>query len=115
MAGYENELTAQIILELSNAGHFARRNHVGKVKDEHGRWHSFGLCKGASDIIGLTNAGQFIAIEVKSPKGKLSDEQVAFLRMVENKGGLAIIARNIDDVRNRIDGKQYHFNTASSE
>ena len=68
-----------------------------------------GLCKGSSDIIGITpvfitqahigrTLGVFSAIEVKSKTGKPSADQLNFLRVVEKAGGFAGIARSNDDI-----------------
>jgi hypothetical protein len=42
--------------------------------------------------------GQFIAIECKTGKAKLTDEQKAFRRTVMSLGGVYIEARSVDDV-----------------
>jgi len=59
-----------------------------------------GAYKGIADIIGIYKK-RFLAIEVKSPNGKLSKYQEIFLSQVRNNGGIAIVAYSIDDV---IDG-----------
>ena len=70
----------------------------------------FGLCKGSSDLIGLRSVeitaamvgqhiGQFIAIEVKTPQGAIRPEQRAFLRLVQQFGGVAAICRSVEDAR----------------
>lgn len=52
---------------------------------------------GVADILGLLSNGQFIAIEVKSAKGRLSIHQKAFLAKVEQMNGIAIVAYSVDD------------------
>lgn len=42
--------------------------------------------------------GRFVAVEVKSRTGRLSEEQGAFLQCVAAGGGVAIVARSVDDV-----------------
>ena len=54
--------------------------------------------RGISDIIACSPKGQFVAIEVKRPKGKVSDDQLAFIKAVILNGGTAFIAHSIDDV-----------------
>jgi penicillin-binding protein-related factor A (putative recombinase) len=66
------------------------------------RQNNFKL-KGVSDIIGIFN-GKFLAIEVKSAKGKLSEHQIEFLLNVESHGGIAIIARSVEDVEQALFG-----------
>lgn len=67
-----------------------------------------GLPPGFSDLFGLVPVeitpdmvGQtlavFAAIEVKAPKGRLSDKQGNFLRAVTNNGGRAGVARSAED------------------
>ena len=84
------------------------RNNTGAIKDETGRLVRFGLCKGSSDIIGITpititpemigkRVGVFTAIEVKKPKGMPTDEQVNFIERVRGLGGFAGVARSVED------------------
>lgn len=87
------ELTRQIIEYLHRRGHLAWRNNTGR------KGHiRFGL-PGSSDILGVhkTN-GRIIAIEVKVGKDKLSVAQDSFLGQVLACGGIAFVARNLDDV-----------------
>lgn len=62
---------------------------------------------GVSDIIGIYR-GVPLAIEVKSAKGRVSEEQNKFLTRWHDEGGIAIIARSIDDVQTGL-GKQWKF------
>lgn len=61
---------------------------------------------GTSDILGLLWDGRFLAIEVKSFKGKLSDGQRDFLARVNRQGGLGFYAKNVNDVRERLSGEK---------
>ena len=63
---------------------------------------------GISDILACCD-GQFVAIEVKAPgkKGKVSENQAAFLQAVRRCGGLAIVAEGIDDVEQVVGSRQY--------
>jgi hypothetical protein len=54
---------------------------------------------GVADIIGWRKGGQFFAIEVKSEKGRATPEQKQFIQDVKEDGGIAFIARSIDDVK----------------
>jgi len=67
-----------------------------------------GLCKGSSDLIGLTpvkitpdHVGRqlavFTAVEVKNKRGRVTPEQARFLEFVTQQGGLAGVARSDDD------------------
>lgn len=53
--------------------------------------------RGVSDISALSK-GTFYSIEIKSPKGIVSEYQQSFLDDVTAHGGVAIIARSIDDI-----------------
>lgn len=57
--------------------------------------------KGVADILGIWK-GKFLAIEVKAPRGYPSKEQKAFLEKVRAEGGIAFIARSIDDVKREL-------------
>lgn len=113
----EQDTVRAIVDYLRARGYLAWRMNTGAFKAEHAgktRFHRFGV-KGMSDIIGIvptafirvsgkpigeqTPVGQFLAIEVKSATGKPTPEQVAFLASVVKAGGIAFIARNLDDVR----------------
>jgi len=58
-----------------------------------------GAYKGVSDILGFYKK-RFLAIEVKSPNGRLSEHQKRFLAQVENNGGITIVAYSVEDVIN---------------
>lgn len=57
--------------------------------------------KGVADILGIYQ-GKPLAIEVKSKKGRLSEFQKTFLIRFHAQGGIAIVARSVDDVENRL-------------
>jgi len=64
----------------------------------------YGLCHGASDLIGLIRpTGRFLAIEVKTRKGKLSHDQKAFLELVKKSGGVAGVARSAEEAHEIVD------------
>lgn len=66
--------------------------------------------KGTADINGIVSYqrpdgsyfARFIGIEVKSAKGKATPEQIAWGKMVEERGGIWILAFSIKDVRERL-------------
>jgi hypothetical protein len=85
-------------LRLKNCLVFKHRN-VGIYKQSTGKYIplSYGE-KGISDIIGLTDTGRFIAVEVKMPKKKPSKEQQEFIDNVVIRGGIAFVAHSLDEV-----------------
>jgi hypothetical protein len=64
--------------------------------------------KGASDLIGWLPDGKFLAIEVKTEKGRASPEQLKFIELVNAAGGVGFIARSGDDVRKIIGMQNKH-------
>ena len=52
--------------------------------------------KGVADFIVCKN-GKFIAIEIKTKKGKLIREQLNFLRQIERSNGVATICRTYEE------------------
>ena len=54
-----------------------------------------GLCKGGADILGIHHGtGRFLAVEVKTAKGRTTPEQDRFLEAVRKAGGIAGVARS---------------------
>lgn len=74
------------------------RNNVG-IADHAGRGRvRYGLAPGSADLVGiLAPSGRFLAFEVKTAKGRASQEQSAFLDLVRSRGGFAAIVRSVDD------------------
>ena len=52
---------------------------------------------GVADIIGCHN-GRMFAIEVKTERGRVTPYQQRFIDRVNDAGGLAFVARSIEDV-----------------
>ena len=109
--GRSDELAVQNAIRLALGAGPARlwRNNTGALRDQQGRLVRFGLCPGCSDLIGLCQlhitpdmVGQtvavFTAIEVKD-QGRATPEQQAFIAMVQQMGGIAGVARSVDDAR----------------
>lgn len=106
----ETKIQRLIMLALSEAGCTVFRNEtagawMGKQIHREGdqvtltnaRMMTFGLCVGSSDIIGIAPCGRFLAIEVKTPKGRATKEQLRFIEAVKAAGGIAGIARSVED------------------
>lgn len=83
-------------------------NRNGRVILADARPLHAGLCTGSSDLIGWTTvtvtpamvgqpAALFTAIEVKTARGRLSDDQRRFVDAVARFGGIAGLARSPDD------------------
>ena len=104
----EQRIQQEIRLALGNGSVRLWRNNTGCLKDQQGRPVRFGLCKGSSDLIGLRSitigpehVGQtlavFAAVEVKTPTGRTTPDQRAFIDAVAGMGGLAGVARSVED------------------
>jgi hypothetical protein len=57
----------------------------------------YGICVGSSDLIGIAPCGRFLAVEVKTATGRVTKEQQTFIDAVCRAGGIAGIARSVDD------------------
>ena len=80
------------------------RNYLKKVGIFHWKvWQGLGSAKGVSDILGCYR-GRLLAIEVKTRKGKLSEHQDRFIQSVIANGGIAFVARSVDDVIKHLEG-----------
>ncbi len=54
---------------------------------------------GVSDIVGIIpNDGRILCIELKSKTGRVSPEQKIFLERIARDGGIAGVARSLQDV-----------------
>lgn len=110
----ETSLQNKIRLALSKMGILNFRNNTGTLLDRNGRPVRFGLCKGSADIIGLRTVtitedmvgqkfGQFVAIEVKTKTGKVTEAQENFLDQVNRAGGFGMIVRSAGEVGEMFD------------
>jgi hypothetical protein len=106
----EQTIQQQIRLACSRGSARLHRNNVGRLPDPRtGRWVEFGVGgKGAGDLIGWRTItitpemiGQqvavFTSIEVKSATGPLRPEQRQWMEAVQAAGGIAGVARSVED------------------
>ena len=105
----ETSLQNKLRLKLHKLGVLNFRNNTGALKDKNDRLVRYGLCKGSSDIIGIRPVritpemvneiiGQFVAVEVKVPGKRATDDQQQFLQAVRGHGGLAGVAHSEEEV-----------------
>lgn len=77
------------------------RNNVGLTEYWDGKSVSvvkYGLANGSADFVGvLMPAGRFVALEVKTPTGRATAEQLQWLALVRRFGGFACIVRSVED------------------
>jgi hypothetical protein len=93
----ESQLQDKIRLALGCiTGLVLFRNNIG-VAEMRGHMVRFGVGgPGGADLIGLYN-GRFTAVEIKTPTGRQTPEQLRFQQLVESKGGEYVILRSVDD------------------
>lgn len=91
------------------------RNNCGALFDRTGAMVRYGLGTGTSDLIGYKSitvtpemVGKkiaiFVAVEVKSERGRVRPEQEQFIHVVRQAGGIAGIARSETDAANLLSG-----------
>ena len=105
-SGNETQLMRQIMLAVSKIlGVRIFRNNTGFDSTNKVR---YGLIQGSSDLIGWKSititpdmVGQkvavFVALEVKTTKGRATEEQKNFVAVVKGAGGKAEIVRSVTD------------------
>lgn len=106
----ETTILQRVRLAISKApGVKLFRNNCGGLKDERGRFVQFGLHPGSADLIGWKSititpemVGQrvavFTSIEVKTPTGKVRDDQINWQHQVAAAGGIASVVRDEESV-----------------
>lgn len=93
----EAEVLRAILQYLSLVPHcYAIRINSGALKLE-GRYVRFNSGESTLDIMGVAQGKPF-AIEVKSSTGRLKAGQLETIERIKAAGGLAFVARSIDDV-----------------
>lgn len=101
LAESEKQIENRIINFLRIIGIFCWKNQSVGIFDPKKkvfrRSNNINHLRGVSDILGIVN-GRFLAVEVKSEKGRLTIEQKAFLQNIRAQGGIAFEARSLSDV-----------------
>jgi hypothetical protein len=95
---------------MAALGIFAWRNGSGRARFGAGpsaRWVQFGIL-GGSDILGVLPDGRALAVETKGPNGRVTVAQRVFLETVRGAGGVAIVARSVDDLINGLEEAGIH-------
>ncbi len=118
----ESNLQRQIMLHASDAGYTVFRNNTGVAWTANERRRQgrdlllvdarpvhFGLITGSSDLIGIRpvivtpdmvgqTIGVFVALEVKTKRGRVTREQQHFLDHIAEQGGIAAVVRGVGDI-----------------
>ncbi len=105
----ETDLVGKLIDAAPTHGAKLFRNNRGAVK-KGDHWITYGVGpKGASDLIGWREVtitadmvgktlAQFCAVEVKSPIGRATSEQIDFVLKVQRAGGLAQVVKSLAEL-----------------
>lgn len=93
------ELVNDILIEVSPLG-IAWKNNTGALRDETGRLVKYGL-SGSSDVLACIK-GRMVGIEAKVGNDRQRRNQGNFATALRQAGGVYILARSVDDVRNTL-------------
>ena len=96
MAKEEKQIQNAVEQYLSLKKVFYWKNNSGALPTASGGFIRFGAV-GSPDICVIKD-GQFIGIEIKTPKGKQSDTQKEFQGRLELAGGKYYIVRSLEEV-----------------
>lgn len=100
-AAKEKDIQRACLDWLAAKRYFFYRQNTGAVKTPEGRFFRFGA-NGSPDIV-VVRKGQYVGIEVKGPKGKQSEAQVAFQKDLEAAGGKYLLVHSIEELIQTLD------------
>lgn len=91
----EQEIQRQCLDYLAGAGFFAWKNHVQGMRV--GGRAAKNPAAGSPDILAIKD-GKFYCIEVKTPTGKLSENQYKWLQKASSHGAVSMVVKSLDDL-----------------
>jgi len=96
----ETQLLTQVMRALAiEPGVIAWRSNTRTLRLG-GRLTRFGLGNGSADVIGLVSpSGRFLALELKTETGRVSDEQKKWGQAVVKAGGMYAVVRSVAEAR----------------
>ncbi len=99
----ESDLVKQVLAWLTLHGIWCWRQNQGAIPLKGGGYRRFVGLPGVSDILAVLGPetglpGVLLAIECKSPTGRLSPEQGRFLDEVNARGGIGLCVRSLADL-----------------
>jgi len=98
MATPEGKIQSAALRKLKAADVFCwRQNNTAIFDPRMNGYRAHNGLKGVPDILAVIN-GQFVGIEVKTPKGRQSADQKLFEQRLERHGGRYFIVRSNEDV-----------------
>lgn len=117
-----NALAGKALIFRANVGSAWTGSKVQKLPGNRVLIHdarpfSTGLPPGFSDLFGLAEmtitpdmvgqkVGVFVAMEVKTARGRASEKQARFIQAVNDNGGRAAVVRSTDDALAVVSGKE---------
>jgi hypothetical protein len=91
------------ILEYLNWKHiFCWKNNTAGIYVKARNTYIPSHAPGVADILGVLPGGRFLAIEVKSPTGRVSPHQQQFIDRINENGGVAFVARSVEEVEQQL-------------
>lgn len=93
----EAEIQYEIRLALSREPDVVLWRNTTGVATHGTRTVRYGLARGGADLIGIGPDGRFLALEIKTATGRLSDEQSLFLALVRRRGGFAAVVTSVHE------------------
>ena len=94
-----NQLATYAVKVFTRAGYVCWRQNNVAVCDK-GQFRRFVGLRGVSDVIGFhATKGRFLAVEIKVGRDRLSPEQEQFLNAVTRAGGVGVVVRHADDLK----------------
>ena len=101
----EHQLMNEIRLGVADECVTFRAN-VGKVRTPDGRYFDTGLPVGFSDLFGVRKSdGKAVFLEVKTAKGRVSENQQNFINAMQENNAIAGVCRSVDDAKNLLKGE----------
>jgi hypothetical protein len=115
LADHESDVLTACLQWLTLKGVWAWRQNQGAIPLKGGGYRRFVGLKGVADILGIlpqrvqvvgqaasVTFGNLLAVETKKRTGKLRPEQVEFLKQVNDRGGIGLWVRSVDDLERQL-------------
>lgn len=110
----ETGIVKSCIQYLRLRGIYAWRQNTAGVFNQKTGGYFFNGTRGVADILGILPQetehglqGILLCVECKTAKGVVSDSQKAFLTEIEQRGGLALVVRSVDELEAKL--RDYPF------
>ena len=99
----EKDIQRQVLDYLAIKRLFHWRNNTGMIFSEYkGKKRAFKMGQVGSPDIFIVILGQIIGLEIKSPKGKQSENQIEWQKAFEKAGGKYHLIYSVEELQNII-------------